>query len=34
MVTTDVVTATGSRWVTTTVASGNTASSGPNCSMC
>ena len=30
----DAVTATGSRWVTTNVASGNVASSGGNCSRC
>jgi len=34
MVTIEVVTATGSRWVTTKVASGKTDTSAGNCSRC
>ena len=34
MVAIDTVTDTGSRWVTTKVASGKVATSGPNCSRC
>ena len=34
MVAADCTTETGSRWVTTTVASGNVASRGPSCSRC